>query len=113
MIAIPEFQAVASDTLIVSQTVSLAGPVQSPKGPQASWRDGELRLQLPQGAQGHWRAEVLSLSGRRLHSTLVSAGADRGTAILSGIPKPDRGIVLVRMVSPTLEVHTVRVPVKD
>lgn len=113
LIAIPEFPAVASDTLIVSQTASLAGPAQSLKGLQASWRDGALRLRFPNGAQGRWRAEVLSLSGRRLHSALISAGADRGTAILSGIPKPDRGILLVRMVSPTLEAHTVRVPVQD
>ncbi|MEO7957693.1 MAG: hypothetical protein ABIW76_13480 [Fibrobacteria bacterium] len=113
LIGMPDTILVASDTLIVSQSVTLGGlPVLSGSGPSAAWTDGALRLLLPDGAQGTWRADVLNLSGRRLFSAAVTAGSSKRSA-LSGMLKPNRGIILVRLVSPALETHTLRVPVPD
>jgi hypothetical protein len=108
----PETPAQASDTLIVSQTVALGGAAASGSRaePKASWQDGALQLMLPEGAQGLWRAEVMTLSGRLLHSSLMIAGSDR-RALLTGLGNPDRGILLVRLVSPTRQSHLLRVPV--
>lgn len=100
------------DTLIVSQSLSLGGPsAPSGQGPAAFFRDGSLSLQLPAGAQGIWRADVLNLSGRRLESVPVAAG--EGALNLSLASKPQRGVYMVRLVSPARETHTIRVPVKD
>jgi hypothetical protein len=112
----PEFPAVASDTLTVSQTVALGGKAGSGSRmePMASWQEGALKLMLPEGAQGLWRVEVMSLSGRLLHSDLVIAGSDRGAqgALITGIPDMDRGLILVRLVSPDRVSHMLRVPVQ-
>ena len=112
----PVAPAEASDTLIVTQTVALGGAVgaasrMEPMAPIASWRDDGLSLMLPAGAPGLWRAEVMSLSGRRLHSARITAGSD-GRARLTGMRNPEPGLVLVHLVSPDRESHLLRVPVR-
>jgi hypothetical protein len=110
----PEFPTVASDTLVVvSQTLGLGGKAGAGfrREPMAFWQGGALKLTLPEGAQGLWRAEVMSLSGRLLHSDLVIAGSDRG-ALLTGMRGVERGLVLVRLVSPDRISHLLRVPVQ-
>jgi hypothetical protein len=110
---IPDVLPPASDTLIVSSSTSLGGlPALSRTAPWAVWSDGALRVRLPDGAQGIWRADVMNLSGRRLHSAAVTAGPGSGSA-LSGLAKPDRGVILVRLVAPDLKTHTLRVPIQD
>jgi hypothetical protein len=98
------------DTLVVMQSLGLGGPTRSGSGTLASWRDGSLSLNLPAGATGIWGVDVLSLSGRRLHKGQVAAG---NGAVLLGLRKPERGMVLIRMTSPALETHTLKVPVQD
>lgn len=73
----------------------------------AAWREGGLALRLPEGAEGTWSVEVLSLSGRRLQGGSVIAG---GTAVLRGIGPAEPGLVLVRFISPRRETFTLRVP---
>jgi hypothetical protein len=112
-ISIPAIYPAASDTLIVSSSTSLGGlPGFSGTAPSAAWNDGALRVRLPEGAQGIWRVDVLNLSGRRLHSAAVTAGPGSGSA-LPGLAKPDRGVILVRLVAPDRKTHTLRVPVQD
>lgn len=96
------------DTLVVTQTLSLGGTSAPPgTGPLAAWRDGSLSLLLPAGARGLWRAEVLSLSGRLLHSQPVAPGAEARL----GLKKPEAGAVLLRVQGPSAkETHTLRVP---
>jgi hypothetical protein len=109
----PATPAEASDTLFVTQTVALGGAAGagSRLEPMASWRDGGLSLMLPEGAPGAWRAEVMSLSGRRLHSARMIPGSD-GRAFLTGMRIPERGLILVRLVSPGRESHLLRVAVQ-
>lgn len=111
-LVIPEVPAVASDTLVVIQAgiLGVASGSGSRTQPRASWRDGALNLMLPEGASGIWRAEVMDLSGRLLHTGQVAAGSDRG-ALMTGIRNPERGILLVRLVSPARQSHLLRVPV--
>lgn len=98
------------DTLIVMQSLGLGGSARSAPGALAAWRDGALALSLPEGATGIWGVDVLNLSGRRLHKSHVAAG--NGAALL-GFRKPERGMVLVRMTSPTSVTHTLKVPVQE
>lgn len=109
----PVMPAEASDTLVVIQTVALGGAAGTVSGmaPKASWRDGGLSLMLPAGAPGMWRAEVMSLSGRRLQGARMISGSD-GRAVMTGIRNPERGLILVRLVSPGGKSHLLRVPVQ-
>lgn len=78
--------------------------------PAASWRDGALSLRLPPGGAGTWRANLLTLSGKRLHSQSV---AGEGEARLALVTRPERGVYLLRLVSPAGQTHTLHVPVQD
>lgn len=97
------------DTLIVTQTLSLGGTSAPPgTGPLAAWREGSLGLLLPARARGLWRADVLSLSGRVLHSQAVTPGAETRL----GFKKTEPGMVLLRVQGPAAkETHTLRVPI--
>ncbi|HLP42765.1 MAG TPA: hypothetical protein VK465_14745 [Fibrobacteria bacterium] len=78
--------------------------------PAASWRDGVMSLRLPPGSAGTWRADLLTLSGKRLHSQAV---AGEGEARLGLATRPERGVYLLRLVSPAGRTHTLHVPVQD
>jgi hypothetical protein len=103
--------AVAVDTLQVVHTLGVGGSGgASLAAPAAAWRNGSLSLRLPEGSSGSWRAELLTLSGRRLHGAPVDAGKGR-TADLRPAVRPERGVYLVRFTSPAGQAHTLRVAV--
>jgi hypothetical protein len=100
-----------ADTLQVIQTLAVGGSRSGAMtAPSAGYRDGSLSLRLPAGSEGVWKAEVLTLSGKRLQGGEVSVSA-AGEATVSFPRNPERGVYLLRLVSPSRETHTIRVPV--
>lgn len=101
---------VAVDTLQVIQTLAVGLARPGAAAPQAGYRDGALSLRLPAGSKGDWRAEVLTLSGKRLQGGEVAVSG-LGEASISFERKPERGVYLLRLVSPERVIHTLRVAV--
>lgn len=110
-IGIPDIMPlVPVDTLDVVQALGIHTPVRSNLSAVAAWRGEALEVLLPAGAQGKWNAEVVTLSGKRLAASTVDAAA--GSALIK-VGRGERGLAVVRLISPDRQVQTLRVTLND
>jgi hypothetical protein len=67
---------------------------------------------LPEGIGGKWKAELLSLNGRRISSASVNAEGGSRAEFEMGV-RPDRGVYLMRLSAPDGETHMLPFVRKD
>jgi hypothetical protein len=95
-----------SDTLVVSKTLAVLLSDLRARAPKADLNGSRASVLLPEGMGGTWKAELLTVDGRRLAATAVTAlGGERAEFDL-GL-KPERGVYLMRLSSPDGETHMI------
>jgi hypothetical protein len=110
---IPPLEMVPSDTLVVMQTLGLGEELGlSPIHLAAYGNPAGVTIRLPADAEGIWGFELLTLSGQRVQSLSLQAHADKTLSIPFNA-KIQRGVYLVRLVSPSQETHLLRLPIQD
>jgi len=91
-----------SDTLIVSETSAiLQSALPAKAGGSAAFTSEGTRVMvtLPGGAEGEWRAELMTVAGRRLSAGTVPGGSGARTALELG-SRPELGIYMLRLSAP-------------
>jgi hypothetical protein len=95
---------VLSDTLVVSGSASILMS-ELRRSPQVEWHGSRAAFLLPQdGGRGVWKAELLTLSGRRLASVSMTGESGQRAEAELGF-KPERGVYLLRLSAPGGEIH--------
>ncbi|MDB5048182.1 MAG: hypothetical protein JWO30_1253 [Fibrobacteres bacterium] len=101
-----------SDTLIVSQTLSVMLSELRAHSPKVDMIGSRAAFILPQGIGGIWKTELLTLSGRRLSaSSFAGEGGGRAEIELGGAL--EKGVYLLRLQAPDGETHMLPVVRKD
>ena len=96
---------IPSDTLIVTETAATLLSELRRSSPAVEWQGSRAAFQLPKdGGRGIWKAELLTLSGRRLAVTSLTGEGGRRAEAEWGL-KPERGVYLLRLIAPGGESH--------
>ena len=101
-----------ADTLVVTQTLSALISELRAGAPKAELMGSRAAVTLPEGIGGTWKAELLTLNGRRLAATSVNAEGGQRAEFDLGL-KPQRGVWLLRLSSPDGETHMIPMIRKD
>ncbi|MDB5103802.1 MAG: hypothetical protein JWP91_1491 [Fibrobacteres bacterium] len=103
---------ILSDTLIVAQSLSVLASDLRANGLRIELNGSRAAMLLPAGIGGTWKAELLTLNGRRLAAgSAIALGGERAEFDL-GL-KPERGIYLLRVSAPDGETHMLPIIRKD
>lgn len=97
--AIDRLAPVATDTLMVTQTISILLSEMRAKAPAVSLRGNKATFALPAGRAGTWQAELVTLDGRVLAAKTVTGGAGMQVEIPVG-RAPANAVSLLRLTSP-------------
>lgn len=103
---------VVSDTLVVTQTLSALMSDLRAGAPKAELLGSRAAVTLPEGIGGTWKAELLTLNGRRLSAASVNAEGGQRAEFDLGL-HPQRGAWLLRLSSPDGETHMIPMIRKD
>lgn len=95
---------VPSDTLVVTQSLAILLSDLRAGASKVRMNGTRADFILPEGIGGNWKAELLSLNGRRLASASVDAEGGSRAEFEMGI-RPDRGVYLMRLSAPDGETH--------
>ena len=97
--AIDRIAPVATDTLLVTQTLAINISELRAKSPAVSMRGNKATFTLPAGRVGTWQAELVTLDGRVLGAKTVTGGAGMQVEIPVG-RAPANAVSLLRLTSP-------------
>jgi len=96
------------DTLLVTRTSSMLISQLRAEGLGAELQGDQVRFDLPKGAAGAWRIELVTLSGARLAAGTVEAGSGLRSHLRLDV-SPEAGIYLLHAQGPDGSTHSIPV----